>query len=225
LVKHANARHCVLRYAAEPELEREPDMLLLMKEHDLLAQLLLNQSEAERTSSPMEHARLLSALAAREADLEHEVQERTQALLAAEDALRQSQKMEAVGQLTGGLARDFNNMLTGIIGNLELLQRRIAQGRISEIERYIVAAQNAAQRAATLTHRLLAFVRRQPLDTKSSDINQIVLGDMRYIRGGTFDDTSWVVPQIHFWIRSKQPWLVLPDDATAHPTQPGHSGQ
>jgi hypothetical protein len=48
--------------------------------------------------------------------------------------------------------------------------------------------------------------------------------DMRYIRGGTFDDTSWVVPHIHFWIRSKQPWLVLPDDATAHPTQPGHSG-
>ena len=150
-----HAGHWVLRYAAEPELEREPDILLLMKEHDLLAQLLLNQSEAERTSSPMEHARLLSALAAREADLEHEVQERTQALLAAEDALRQSQKMEAVGQLTGGLARDFNNMLTGIIGNLELLQRRIAQGRISEIERYIVAAQNAAQRAATLTHRLL----------------------------------------------------------------------
>jgi hypothetical protein len=48
-------------------------------------------------------------------------------------------------------------------------------------------------------------------------------GDMRYIRG-TFDDTSWVVPEIHFWIRSKQPWLVLPDDATAHPTQPGYSG-
>ena len=197
-----------------PELECEPDMLLLMKEHDLLAQLLLNQSEAERTWSPMERARLLSALAAREADLrelneglenevqertgqlraaeadlrelnaglENEVQERTQALLAAEDALRQSQKMEAVGQLTGGLAHDFNNMLTGIIGNLELLQRRIAQGRISEIERYIVAAQNAAQRAATLTHRLLAFARRQPLDTKSSDINQIVLGMEEMLR-------------------------------------------
>ena len=191
-----------------PELEYEPDMLLLMKEHGLLAQLLLNQSEAERTWSPMERARLLSALAAREAELrelneglenevqertrelraaeaelrelneglESEVQERTRALLAAEEALRQSQKMEAVGQLTGGLAHDFNNMLTGIIGNLELLQARIAQGRISEIERYIVAAQNAAQRAAALTHRLLAFARRQPLDTKPSDINRIVLG-------------------------------------------------
>jgi signal transduction histidine kinase len=191
-----------------PELEYEPDMLLLMKEHDVLAQLLLNQSEAERTWSPMERARLLSALAAREAELrelneglesevqartgelraaqadlralneglENEVQERTQELLAAEDALRQSQKMEAVGQLTGGLAHDFNNMLTGIIGNLELLQARIAQGRVSEIDRYIVAARNAAQRAAALTHRLLAFARRQPLDTKPSDINRIVLG-------------------------------------------------
>ncbi len=191
-----------------PELEYEPDMLSLMKEHDLLGQLLLNQSEAERTWSPMERARLLSALAAREAQLqelneglenevqertaelraaqaglrelneglENKVRERTQALLAAEELLRQSQKMEAVGQLTGGLAHDFNNMLTGIIGNLELLQARVAQGRVSEIERYILAAQTAAQRAAALTHRLLAFARRQPLDTKPSDINRIVLG-------------------------------------------------
>jgi signal transduction histidine kinase len=67
-------------------------------------------------------------------------------------------------------------MLTGISGNLELLQARVAQGRISEIERYIVNAQDAAQRAAALTHRLLAFARRQPLDTKPSDINRIVLG-------------------------------------------------
>ena len=186
----------------------EPDMLLLMQEHGLLAQLLLDQSDAERTWSPMERARLLSTLAAREAELrelneglenevhertrelraaeaelrevneglESEAQERTRALLAAEDALRHSQKMEALGQLTGGLAHDFNNMLTGIIGNLELLQTRVFQGRISEIERYIVAAQDSAQRAAALTHRLLAFARRQPLDTKPSDINRIVLG-------------------------------------------------
>ena len=165
-----------------PELEYEPDMLLLMKEHDELAQLLLDQSEAERTWSPMERARLLSTLAAREADLrelneglENQVQERARALLAAQDALRQSQKMEAVGQLTGGLAHDFNNMLTGIIGNLELLQGRVAQGRIGEIGRHIEAAQGAAQRAAALTHRLLAFARRQPLDTKPNDINRIVL--------------------------------------------------
>jgi signal transduction histidine kinase len=191
-----------------PDLEYEPDMLLLMKEHGLLAQLLLNQSQTERTWSPMERARLLSTLAAREADLrelneglenevqertqklraaeaelrelndglESEVQERTRALLATQEMLRQSQKMEAIGQLTGGLAHDFNNMLTGIIGNLELLQARIAQGRISEIERYSAAAQVAAQRAAGLTHRLLAFARRQPLDTKPNDINRIVLG-------------------------------------------------
>ena len=83
--------------------------------------------------------------------------------------------MEAIGQLTGGLAHDFNNMLAGVIGNLELLRKRAAQGRISEIERYTVAAQDAAQRAAALTHRLLAFARRQPLDTKPSDINRIVV--------------------------------------------------
>ena len=124
-------------------------------------------------------------------------------MLAAEDALRQSQKMEAVGQLTGGLAHDFNNMLTGIIGNLELLQRRIAQGRISEIERYIVAAQNAAQRAATLTHRLLAFVRRQPLDTKSSDINQIVLGMEEMLRRTLGEQVELHSPLYRVAIRSE----------------------
>ena len=67
-------------------------------------------------------------------------------------------------------------MLTGIIGNLELLQTRVAQGRTREIERHITAAQTAAQRAAALTHRLLAFARRQPLDTKPNDINRVVNG-------------------------------------------------
>ena len=74
-----------------------------------------------------------------------------------QQALFQAQKMEAVGQLTGGLAHDFNNMLTGIVGSLDLMKQRLAQGRINELERYITAAQGAASRAATLTHRLLAF--------------------------------------------------------------------
>jgi signal transduction histidine kinase len=191
-----------------PELECESDMVALMRENGLLARLLLNQSETERTWSPMERARLLSTLATREGELrdlnerlenevrdrtrelrvaeaelrklneclESEVQERTQALLAAEETLRQSQKMEAVGQLTGGLAHDVNNLLTGIIGNLELVRKRVAQGRVGEIERYAVAAGDAALRAAALTHRLLAFARRQPLDTRPNDINRIVLG-------------------------------------------------
>jgi PAS domain S-box-containing protein len=92
------------------------------------------------------------------------------------EQLFQSQKMEAVGQLTGGIAHDFNNLLTGISGSLEMLKTRLAQGRISELERYISAAQGAASRAATLTHRLLAFSRRQTLDPKPLDANKIVSG-------------------------------------------------
>ncbi len=94
----------------------------------------------------------------------------------AEEKLRQSQKMEAVGQLTGGLAHDFNNLLTGITGSLELLQTRIAQGRIGEVDRYVTAAQGAARRAAALTHRLLAFSRRQTLDPKPTDANRLIAG-------------------------------------------------
>ena len=94
----------------------------------------------------------------------------------AEEALRQSQKMEAVGQLTGGIAHDFNNLLTGIIGSLDLLQVRLRQGRTTEIDRYVAAAQGASKRAAALTHRLLAFSRRQTLDPKQTDVNRLVIG-------------------------------------------------
>ncbi len=93
-----------------------------------------------------------------------------------QEALRQSQKMEAVGQLTGGLAHDFNNLLTAISGSLELLQMRIAQGRSNEVERYVAAAQGAAKRAAALTHRLLAFSRRQTLDPRQTSIPQLIAG-------------------------------------------------
>jgi len=108
--------------------------------------------------------------------LEARVAERTSDLLAAQDALRQAQKMEAVGQLTGGLAHDFNNLLTGISGSLEMMQVRIAQGRTTEVERYVGAAQGAAKRAAALTHRLLAFSRRQTLTPKPTDVRQLVTG-------------------------------------------------
>ena len=92
------------------------------------------------------------------------------------EALRQSQKMEAVGQLTGGLAHDFNNLLAVISGSLELLERRVMQGRISEIERFVVSAQSAAKRATALTHRLLAFSRRQTLDPRPTGVNQLIAG-------------------------------------------------
>jgi signal transduction histidine kinase/ActR/RegA family two-component response regulator len=100
----------------------------------------------------------------------------------AEEALRQSQKMEAVGQLTGGIAHDFNNLLTGITGSLELLQTRLGQGRVKEIDRYVNAAQGAARRAAALTHRLLAFSRRQTLDPRPTDLNRLVMGMEELIR-------------------------------------------
>ncbi|HEY8611715.1 MAG TPA: PAS domain S-box protein [Roseomonas sp.] len=88
--------------------------------------------------------------------------------------LFQAQKMEALGHLTGGLAHDFNNLLTGIIGSLELLKTRVAQGRIGDLDRYVTAAQGAATRAAGLTHRLLAFARRQTLDPKPTDANRLI---------------------------------------------------
>ena len=93
---------------------------------------------------------------------------------ALEQQLLQSRKMEAVGQLTGGLAHDFNNLLSGISGSFELLQARVAQGRVADLDRFVAAGQAAARRAAALTHRLLAFSRRQTLDAKPTDVNRLI---------------------------------------------------
>ena len=106
--------------------------------------------------------------------LEQQVEERTAQLRNNEEALRQSQKMEAVGQLTGGIAHDFNNMLTGIIGSLELLRRRVSRGKLDDLDSLIDLGVTSANRAAALTHRLLAFSRRQSLDSKPVEINQLV---------------------------------------------------
>ncbi|MDJ0388410.1 PAS domain S-box protein [Roseomonas sp. E05] len=92
------------------------------------------------------------------------------------EQLFQAQKMESLGQLTGGLAHDFNNLLTGIMGSLELLQTQVARGQTQNLERFISSAQGAASRAAALTHRLLAFARRQTLDPKPIDPNRLVAG-------------------------------------------------
>ncbi|MER2266163.1 hybrid sensor histidine kinase/response regulator [Methylobacterium oxalidis] len=105
-----------------------------------------------------------------------EARHQADALAKTEEALRQSQKMEAVGQLTGGLAHDFNNLLAGISGSLELMQTRMSQGRMSDLDRYMTVAQGAAKRAAALTHRLLAFSRRQTLDPKPTNVNRLVTG-------------------------------------------------
>lgn len=100
----------------------------------------------------------------------------------AEEALRHAQKMDAIGQLTGGIAHDFNNMLTGVLGALDLIQRRVAAGRVSEIGRYIDAATSSANRAASLTHRLLAFARRQSLNPQPVQVNRMVLSMEELLR-------------------------------------------
>lgn len=91
-----------------------------------------------------------------------------------EEQLRQSQKMEAVGQLTGGLAHDFNNMLTGILGGIDMVKRRLADGRVGDVDRFLDTAMQSGQRAAALTHRLLAFSRRQTLDSRAVDVGTLV---------------------------------------------------
>ena len=100
--------------------------------------------------------------------LAHEVAERART----EAQLLQMQKMEALGNLTGGIAHDFNNMLTGIITSLELIQKRVAEHRLDRVQLYTDAALNSAMSAAALTHRLLAFARKQPLDNRAVDVNE-----------------------------------------------------
>lgn len=108
------------------------------------------------------------------ANLELRVEERTRKLMSTEEALRQAQKMEAMGQLTGGVAHDFNNLLTPIVGALDLLQRR---GLGSEREqRLIEGAAQSAERARTLVQRLLAFARRQPLQRVAVDLTKLTAG-------------------------------------------------
>jgi PAS domain S-box-containing protein len=119
------------------------------------------------------------------AKVTRDLTERREAQLELEEsrqALFQSQKMEAVGQLTGGLAHDFNNLLTGITGSLDLMKARLAQGRLNDLERYITAAQGAASRAASLTHRLLAFARRQTLEPRAVNANKLISGMEELIR-------------------------------------------
>ena len=125
--------------------------------------------------------RVISWIAVPDGDLIHAVgrdisaeREAAQALREAEERLRQSQKMEALGQLTGGIAHDFNNLLQGISGSIEVVKKRIAAGRADDVGRFMDSATNSAHRAAALIHRLLAFARRQSLDSKLVDVNALV---------------------------------------------------
>ena len=131
-----------------------------------------------------------------------EVADRTAELMMAEEQLRQSQKMEAVGQLTGGIAHDFNNMLQAIGGALELMVRRVEQDKLDDAKRFAGIARTTVDRAAALTHRLLAFARRQTLSPVSVDPAGLIDG-MSELIGRTvgraidfaivIDGTMWTV--------------------------------
>ncbi|WP_312932983.1 PAS domain-containing protein [Pseudomonas sp.] len=134
--------------------------------------VLIDVGERRAVREERDHA--LNALRHLTETLEQRVAERTLELMQSEEKLRQSQKMEAVGQLTGGLAHDFNNLLAGISGALELMKLRISQNRLGDVDKYMSAAQGAAKRAAGLTHRLLAFSRRQTLDPQAIDVVKLI---------------------------------------------------
>jgi signal transduction histidine kinase/DNA-binding response OmpR family regulator len=122
-----------------------------------------------------ERARAQEALRDLNANLEREIADRTEQLRKQEEALRQAQKMEAVGQLTGGVAHDFNNLLQVIVGNLDVI-RRLVPAESSRIQRAAEHAMSGARQATSLTQQLLAFSRRQPLDPKPIDVNALVGG-------------------------------------------------
>lgn len=124
--------------------------------------------------------------------------------LRAEERLRQSFKMEAVGQLTGGIAHDFNNMLTGVIGSLDLIKMRLAKGRPEGIERFMEAATTSAQRAASLTQRLLAFSRRQSLNAQPVSVNQLVLALQDLLQGSVPEHLT-----LKFDLSPEDPWISV----------------
>ncbi|MES2786097.1 MAG: ATP-binding protein [Pseudomonadota bacterium] len=147
------------------------------------AEIEFAREVADRTRSTFERIAAAAALRESEARLRHANENletaialRTNELMIVEEALRQAQKMEAVGQLTGGLAHDFNNLLASISGSLQVLRMKLARGQSEGCERYIDMGLESVKRAAALTQRLLAFARRQTLDSRPTDVNRLVAG-------------------------------------------------
>ncbi|TRX76880.1 response regulator [Pseudomonas mangiferae] len=161
-----------LHFIYQPILDADGSVSGIFVEGNDLTEQINAEAALKRLNETLEAkvAERTDALALALRDLKREAAERE----VVQEALRQAQKMEAVGQLTGGIAHDFNNLLTGILGSLDLMQRRIETGRGQDLERYIEVATGAANRAAALTNRLLAFSRRQPLAPRPVDANQLV---------------------------------------------------
>jgi PAS domain S-box-containing protein len=140
---------------------------------------IFNATDRRRYEQELLEARAAAQRAAEElkelnATLEERVALAVQEKTAAESALHQAQKIEALGHLTGGVAHDFNNMLAVVIGGLNMAQRRIARGNVEDVPKLLAAAMDGATRAATLTQRLLAFSRQQPLSPEPVDANKLV---------------------------------------------------
>ncbi len=168
-----------------------------------------------------QHAQQESEARLREANetLEARVAERTRELVEAnnklrveaqerervEAALRQSQKMEAIGQLTGGIAHDFNNMLQGIGGAVEIMRRRVEQGRMEEAWHFADTAGKTVERAAALAHRLLAFARRQALQPRIVEPNKLIGGMEDLVRRTVGPEIQLEVPA------GDSRWMVLCD--------------
>ena len=151
--------------------------------------------------------RMLAEGALRELNetLEQRVREEIERRSEAEEALRQSQKMETVGQLTGGIAHDFNNLLQIVSGNLDILCRKMPD-EADPLRRYAQRAMIGAERAATLTQRLLAFSRRQPLAPKPTDVNRLLPAMSELLHrtlGETIEVEAVLPPRI--WIVETDP--------------------
>jgi signal transduction histidine kinase/DNA-binding response OmpR family regulator/PAS domain-containing protein len=186
-------RFSVRSYLAAPVLSRSGEVLggLLLGHPDVgvftARDELIVSGIAAQAAIGIDNARLYRA--SRQAEemlrrlndtLEQRVAEEIGERLRTEEALRQAQKMEVVGQLTGGVAHDFNNLLTIISGGVETLQRHLPVDRLGDragrVNRSLALIAEGARRAATLTHRLLAFARRQTLEPKPIDANKLVTG-------------------------------------------------
>ena len=157
-----------------------------------------------QTAQALHGARLEATIRAQNAELALTVDARTRELSRAEEALRQAQKMEAVGQLTGGVAHDFNNLLTVVLGSLERLRVHTADAH-PDLDRLAARAAAAALRGAELTHRLLAFGRRQPLAPRPIDVGRLAVGMTALLRR-TLGETVDLAVQA-----SESPLLALAD--------------